>query len=72
MPSKDFKGFKQSTFEEYENTPDAEKKGFVWFVRHFDEHGEYIKASIYVGTRLYADSNDIVNALMVIDGDDVD
>ena len=71
MPTADLKGFKQVTFEEYYNTPDEDKKGYIWFVRNFGEHGEYMNASIYMGTRLYADSNEIVNALMIVGGDDV-
>jgi hypothetical protein len=72
MLSKDFKGFKQVTFERYESLPAESKKGYIWFVRDFNEQGEYLRASIYVRTRLYADSNDILNALMEIGGDDVE
>lgn len=66
------KGMQQATSDLYNSTSDADKKGYIWFVRDFDENGEYISAKIYVGTRLYADTNDLLHALMEIGGDDVE
>ena len=56
------KGIKQVTFSEFESTIPEDRKGYLWFVRDFDDKGEYAKASIYLGNRQYADTNEILSA----------
>ena len=68
------KGFKQATQAEYESTGVSQRAGYIWFVRDFvdnDEKEGYLYAKIYLGNRLYADSNEVLSSLMMIDGDDV-
>lgn len=69
-----FKGFKQATQSEYDAVSYSNKKGYIWFVRDFvndDEKQGYLYAKIYFGNRLYADSNEVLESLMMIGGDDV-
>lgn len=54
MPST-FKGFKQVTKEYFDSVPEAEKVGYLWFVRSIVESGgtEDYSGDIFLGTRHY-------------------
>jgi len=65
------KGIKQCTFSEYDTTESADRAGYIWFLRELDNEGNIKKASIYLGNRLYASTNDIMDNFLPIDGDDV-
>lgn len=53
-----FLGFKQVRLSDFTNLSDAEKKGYLWLVREFQEGSETpIGAAIYFGTRKYAELN---------------
>lgn len=67
-----FLGFRPVLLEEYMNTPRAEKLNYMWLVRELDESGNTINASIYFGTREYANLGkgnvDITEVIKSIDG----
>ena len=50
-----FKGFKQVTKEYFDSIPEAEKVGYLWFVRSIVESGgtEDYSGDIFLGTRHY-------------------
>lgn len=70
-----FKGFKQVTSQEYNQTSSGNRKGYIWFVGDKNNQGEYELCEIYLGNRLYANTNQILEGLfsqlVTIDGDDV-
>lgn len=54
MPNSTFKGFRQVTKEYFDSITDAEKVGFLWFVRsNIEESGLTYVGDIFLGTRCY-------------------
>lgn len=57
MNSRTFLGFKQNLLSTFVALSDDEKKGYLWLVRDDVNEGSK-KCQIYLGTKLYAETND--------------
>ena len=60
----ELKGIKQATAQEYTETSEELRKGYIWFVRHINESGDTVHAEVYLGNRKYGEINDSLEILV--------